>query len=127
MNYLIDTQILVWTQFADKRLTASVFGILENMDHAIYYSVVSPWELAIKQAAGKLILPKEFYTMLPKQGFDCIPIEEKHIEALRELPLLHRDPFDRMLAAQAAAEHMTLITSDKRLAAYPIKTLLVNS
>lgn len=125
MSYLLDSNALLWARTSKKKLGSSLIALLENPDESIYYSVVSPWELFIKYTKGKLPLPPDFFDTMPNLGFDCLPIEEKHIDALRSLPSLHGDPFDRMLVAQAMAEKMTLITSDKRLAAYPVKTLLV--
>ena len=123
--YLIDTNIVYWMRFGEKKLTQDILELLEDPAHDVFYSVIAPWELAIKQASGKLVLPKNFLETLPKMGFDCLPIDEKHIITLRELPKLHGDPFDRMLVAQAKAERMTLITGDVRLRDYPIKLLLV--
>ena len=122
-KYLLDSHALLW--FREQKLPKAILRLLEDPNEPAYYSVITPWELSIKQAKGKLSLPKNFFSTLPSLGFDCIPIEEKHVEALRQLPRLHGDPFDRMLAAQAGSEKMTLVTSDKRLAAYPIQTLLI--
>jgi len=122
--YLLDTNILYWSRFEANRLPISIRKLLEDGATPVAYSVIGPWEMAIKQARKKISISEEFYSGLPKLGFDCLDIKEAHVQALRGLPLLHHDPFDRMLVAQAKAEKMTLITSDKRLAAYPIKTLI---
>ncbi len=124
MRYLLDSHILHWFRFHSPRIPKQIYELLDDTD-AVYYSVITPWELSIKHLKGKLPLPDGFFDTLPTLGFDCIPIEESHIHALRSLPDLHSDPFDRMLVAQASAEKMTLITHDRNLAAYPIKTLLV--
>jgi PIN domain nuclease of toxin-antitoxin system len=123
--YLLDTNILYWLRLEAERLPRKVIEQLEDNNNLVSYSVIAPWELTIKQAKGKLHIPQEFYSGLETLGFDCLPVLEEHIMALRALPPHHHDPFDRMLVAQAVAEKMTLITSDKRLTAYPIKTLIV--
>lgn len=127
MIYLLDSHVIYWFCIGDRRLPVKTKNLIEDSSQAMFYSVVTPWELSIKIARKKLALSKEFFIALPRKGFDCLPIEETHVNVLRELPHLHGDPFDRMLAAQAKAEKMTLITADKRLAAYPIKTLLIAS
>jgi PIN domain nuclease of toxin-antitoxin system len=122
-RYLLDSHILVWLRLEQKKV-AGIAEFLASEDNDIFYSVVNPWELSIKEAKGQLRVPEKFFESFSTLGFACLPVEEEHIAALRTLPPLHHDPFDRMLVAQAAAEKMTLITSDKRLAAYPIKTLI---
>ena len=126
-KYLLDTNIVIWSRTADSRLGAEVSRILQDAEEYVYYSIINPWEIAIKHALGKLPLPKDFFNILPKQGFAFLPVTEHHVQVLRTLPPLHRDPFDRMLVAQAYAEKMILITSDERLTAYPIKTLMATA
>ena len=123
--YLIDSHILVWARVNRQRLSKAALAILEDAQQDIYYSIVSSWELAIKESTGRLPLAPRFFEGLTETGFVCLPVEEKHIETFRALPRLHKDPFDRMLVAQANAEGMTLITADKRLAVYPVKLLQV--
>lgn len=124
MSYLLDSHILYWLRTKPETLSEKIRSILEDVNIDVYYSVVTPWELSIKHAKGKLPLPKDFFKTLPTLGFACLPIEETHIDALRELPDLHGDPFDRMLVAQAKCEKLTFITTDKKMKAYPIKTLI---
>ena len=126
MSYLLDSHIVYWFCIFDKRLPTKIRKLIEDANETVIYSVVTPWELSIKEAKKKIALPKNFFSLLPDIGFDCLPIEESHVDHLRSLPKLHHDPFDRMLVAQAKAEKLTLITADKELAAYPIKTLLVS-
>lgn len=125
-RYLVDTHIVLWCMNDSSFLPDSVRKLLSETHSDVYYSVICPWELAIKQAKGKIDLPDVFYNTLPKMGFKLLPVEEAHVHTLRSLPALHGDPFDRMLAAQAKAEKMTLVTCDKNLAAYPIETLMVS-
>jgi len=124
MSYLLDSNILIWARLERRRILPAIISLLENPRKKVSYSIITPWELSIKYMKGKIILPKNFFTTLSRPSFDCLPIEEHHITALRSLPHLHGDPFDRMLVAQAIAENMTIITADAKIAAYPVKTLL---
>jgi PIN domain nuclease of toxin-antitoxin system len=125
MAYLVDTHILIWWLTEPDRLPTEIDRLLEKVPEQISYSVVSPWEIAIKHAKGKLPKGEGMLTTIAKLEFACLPISLPHIEALRGLPTHHGDPFDRMLAAQCMHENLTLITADKRLAAYPIKVKAV--
>lgn len=125
MRYLLDTHILLWAVTLDKKLPESVYEILQNTDIDISYSVICPWELTIKAAKGKINLPKDFFDKLPDLGFSCLDIKAQHVQMLRKIPQGHGDPFDRMLVSQAKTENMTLITCDKKIAEYQIKSLII--
>lgn len=116
--------MILWAATLDDKLPPHIFDELKDPENQVSYSVIAPWELAIKEAKGKLQLPSNFFSDLPNLGFDCLDISSKHIEELRQIPKLHGDPFDRMLVAQAKAENMTLVTCDKGLSEYPIKLLI---
>lgn len=124
MMYLLDTHVVLWWIAKEHwRLSEVVCNILDSHKHKIFYSIICPWELAIKESKGKLLLPNNFFVELPNLGFGCLSINEKHIQSLRNLPDIHSAPFDRLLAAQAQIENMTLITADRRLLNYPIQLL----
>ncbi|MEZ5691832.1 MAG: type II toxin-antitoxin system VapC family toxin [Rickettsiales bacterium] len=125
VHYLLDTHILLWAVTLDKRLPNNVYDILQNGDIQVSYSVICPWELAIKEAKGKIKLPENFFSALPDLGFACLEIKESHVRMLREIPSGRGDPFDRMLIAQAKAENMTLISADKQLSNYLVNLLVV--
>ncbi len=125
MRFLLDTHIVYWARVQPHFLPPHIADTLLNPNYEIYYSVICPWELAIKEAKKKIHLPEAFFSTFADTGFDVLAITDKHVEALRKLPRLHGDPFDRMLAAQAASENMTLITHDKRLASYPVRTIVI--
>ena len=126
-GFLLDSHILLWYRAQPEKLSQATMATILQPENAVYYSVVTPWELGIKHAKGKLDLVADFFEKLPHQGFDCLPILESHVTRLRQLPPLHDDPFDRMLVAQAMEERLTLITADRNLAAYGMDTMVVES
>lgn len=121
MNYLIDTHVLLWWLTDDKRLNEKVRNILA--EKPVWCSVVTPWEIAIKEQLGKIDLPNSFDEVLIGSGFIWLELTLKHIHELRQLPLLHKDPFDRLLIAQALHEELTLITSDQHIHTYNVPVL----
>jgi PIN domain nuclease of toxin-antitoxin system len=86
-------------------------------------SIASVWEVAIKTSIGKLRAPEDFADAAVAEGLALLPIEVEHIRAVRDLPFHHRDPFDRMLVAQALVEGLALVTRDRQLAAYGVRVL----
>ena len=124
-SYLLDTNVLIWLSSDLKRLSPGVLDALESLDSDLYASAASFWELAIKQSLGKISAEIRFDIMVGKHGIRELPITSKYAQPLRDLPPIHRDPFDRMLVAQAQVERFTLVTSDRRLAAYDVSVLRV--
>ncbi|MFN0279580.1 MAG: type II toxin-antitoxin system VapC family toxin [Pyrinomonadaceae bacterium] len=125
---LIDTQIFLWTFLEPKRfkLSAKTF-FQESNNKEFYLSHVSSWEIAIKYGIGKLKLPKPPEELIREilflSGYEQLPIRLHHIFGTYSLPLIHRDPFDRLLVSQAKEEKMTLLTTDKNLMKYKIDIL----
>jgi PIN domain nuclease of toxin-antitoxin system len=105
------------------QLSSLVKQVIESTDNVIFVSLVSLWELRIKESLGKVTLPKNFYTGLEAAGFELLPMNLEHIQALGSLPLHHRDPFDRMLIVQAKIEQMTFITKDDDIQKYDVSLL----
>lgn len=120
MRLLLDTHAFLWWQDDDRRLRASTKEAITTAPQ-VFVSIASAWELAIKIAVGKLHLDSRFEEGLG--AFKPLPIGFDHTEAIRTLPHHHRDPFDRMLIAQALVEGLTLVTHDRRLEAYRIPIL----
>ena len=126
MKILLDTHILLWLFFEDHLLSREAKKEILSEDNEIYYSVVSLWEVAIKHAAqpDKMFLNgKEFASLCDGSGFDMIPLDDRHVFTLETVRRTddappHKDPFDKMLIAQAKAEGMTLFTHDKKLPFY---------
>jgi PIN domain nuclease of toxin-antitoxin system len=123
VRYLLDTHVLLWSVAGASQLSAPVKQIIESADNVIFVSLISLWELRIKESLGKVTLPKNFYTGLEAAGFELLSMTLKHIQALGFLPLHHRDPFDRMLIVQANIEQMTLITKDDDIQKYDVSLL----
>jgi PIN domain nuclease of toxin-antitoxin system len=124
-SYLFDTNALIWLSSDLKRIPRSVLDVLEDPGSGLWASTVSFWELAIKQTLGKIDAAIQFDHIEKKHGIRELTISSKYTTELRSLPMLHGDPFDRMLVAQAMAEGMVLVTSDRRLAGYPVAVLQV--
>jgi len=123
MKILIDTHILVWMWTGDKRLGQDVRDLLSSQKALSKVSIASFWELAIKRSVGKLDLDialEDLLGSLPEFRLEVLPVAVEHVIAVRDLPLHHRDPFDRMLIAQAKAEGMHILTADPHFGAYEV-------
>ena len=101
MNLLLDTQVLVWCLAADRRLRNAARQAIEDDGNRVWVSAASAWEIEIKAALGKLRVPDDLLTQMTAIRFDELPVRIEHAFFLRRLPALHRDPFDRILIAQA--------------------------
>lgn len=128
MRYLFDTSTWLWSAAAPQRLSSRVRIQLEKQaDNDLYLSSASTWEIAIKYALGKLKLPETPDRWVPRvlreQSTLSLPITAAHSLAVSNLPFHHRDPFDRLLIAQAQLEDMTILTSDRSFSPYPVRTL----
>jgi PIN domain nuclease of toxin-antitoxin system len=125
MKLLLDTQILLWVMRDARELSAAAREFIERADD-VYVSSVSLWESAIKAAMGKLPLaPQALEAGALRAGFIPLPVTWAHALAVDALPMLHRDPFDRMLVAQAVSEPLQLLTHDAKLARYsPLVTVV---
>ena len=123
MNLLLDTQVLVWCLAADRRLRNAARQAIEDDGNRVWVSAASAWEIEIKAALGKLRVPDDLLTQMTAIRFDELPVRIKHALFLRRLPALHRDPFDRILIAQALCEGLTLVTADPVLREYPVRII----
>ncbi|MBI2008635.1 type II toxin-antitoxin system VapC family toxin [Candidatus Amesbacteria bacterium] len=115
MNYLLDTHIFIWWSEDPKPKFKS---IISNPKNRIYVSIVSLWEMAIKISIKKLRLKTSIDNLSKQYGFETLPVKMDHLITLLKLPHLHKDPFDRMLDAQAKTEKLRLLTSDPKVLAY---------
>lgn len=118
MRLLIDTQIFIWVVIDSKNLSSQARQILLDAA-AVFVSAASVWEIAIKVRLGKLEGdPHTFAAAISQSGFHELPISARHAARVYELPLYHRDPFDRLLIAQALSEPLRLLTADSVLCKY---------
>jgi len=120
MRALLDTHVLLWWLADHKSLSAAHRALIADSSNDLYVSAVTATEIAIKASLGKLRAPEGVADAITEGGFRELPLTARHAEALRTLPWHHRDPFDRMLVAQALTEQLVLVTADDRLRAYPV-------
>ena len=128
MKLLLDTHFLIWAANEPERLSIHVLDLIEDEDNALYFSACAVWEVAIKNGRGKpdfRICPWRFRNVLIDNKFIELPITSDHALVVATLPLIHKDPFDRILIAQAIHEGNTLLTADATLAQYPGPIMLV--
>lgn len=121
MRLLLDTNVLI--QSIAGALRPDVMDMLDDPANELFISHVSLWEIAIKSGLGKLRLPDDLDTQVEQLGIVELPLSRSHVTAYRKLPLLHRDPFDRMLVTQAKLENLILVTSDRQLSEYDVTVL----
>jgi PIN domain nuclease of toxin-antitoxin system len=122
MKLLLDTHVLLWAAGSPDRLSAEARELLEDGANRLLFSAASIWEVAIKGALGRSdfhVDPSTLRRGLLGNGYQELPISSEHAVAVRELPSIHRDPFDRILVAQSSVESVTLVTSDPVVAKYP--------
>ena len=127
MRVLIDTCVFLWMRMAPDRIAPEVRRIIVERENDILFSAVSSWEIAIKYALGRLDLPEPPYAFIADRvassGLTPIPIEHGHALRVAALPFHHRDPFDRLLIAQAAELQVPIITDDQSFGAYEIDVI----
>ena len=118
MRILLDTHLLLWWLEASPSLSAHAREMIRDPENTVFVSAVSLWEIWLKQSLGKLRLPVEFNERLAAESFESLPLTASHARQVALLPWHHRDPFDRMLVAQALVEKFILLTADEVLTAY---------
>jgi PIN domain nuclease of toxin-antitoxin system len=123
MRLLIDTHILLWLNSGQENLTSDQMAVLSDPTNEVFVSAVTVWEIVVKRAKGLIRFDGRIESMVESQGFQHLPVSAAHAEGIAELPMYHRDPFDRMLIAQSRIEQMTLITSDAAIRKYPVVCL----
>ena len=123
MRYLLDTHVFLWCAQCNECLPAEVRAIIR--DEECFYSVASLWEIAIKQSLRKLdadLVLADLDCQCRLAGIQRVPIEIEHLERIKTLPDIHRDPFDRILVAQALEEGLVIVTRDRIIPQYPVQT-----
>lgn len=120
---LLDTHVLLWVLGEPKKLSPELREMISDGASEVYVSAASAWEIEVKQALGKLRAPEDLERQLAEARLEELPVRIKHAAALRRLPPLHRDPFDRLLIAQAQVEQLTLVTRDEKFRSYDVALL----
>jgi PIN domain nuclease of toxin-antitoxin system len=127
VKLLLDTHALLWFIGGDVRLSAPARSAIEDMANVRLFSIASVWEIAIKVSLGKLVLDVSFSELIPMQlhanAIELLPIRPEHTAELLSMPFHHRDPFDRMLVAQATVEGARIVSADAVLDAYDSQRL----
>lgn len=125
MNILLDTHAFMLWVTDDSRLSIAAKAIITDPANTIYFSVVSAWEIIIKERTGKLSLPESPETYIPyrldSNRFASLTVQMQHVLQIVSLPDIHRDPFDRLLIAQSQIENIPLLTVDHLIRQYPVK------
>lgn len=122
MRFLLDTHLVLWTLLVPKRLSVQASTILRSRRNDLVFSVVSLWEIAIKRGLNKpdfRVDPRVLRRTMLDDGYEELPVSGLHAVAVDALPAIHKDPFDRLLIAQATVEGITLLTADAMIARYP--------
>ena len=122
MKLLLDTHLLLWAASAPDRLSAKARALINDAEHELFYSAASLWEVAIKRGLGRADFQVDARLLrrgLIDNGYEELPITSDHVLAIENLPSMHKDPFDRLLIAQAIVEELTLLTVDPLVARYP--------
>lgn len=122
MRLLLDTHVVLWWSEGGRALRPSARRQIAEAEE-VYVSAASAWEVSIKVSLGKLVVPGPLMEAVAASGFAPLPIAFAHAEALKDLPPVHADPFDRMLVAQARVERLCLVTRDPWLEKYPVEVL----
>lgn len=121
MKFLLDTHSLLWTVFEPDKLSTEAQEIIADHNNIICVSLISLWEISIKQNIGRLDIPKEFFEVVSEGGFEMLTLTMDQIKKYRTLPLHHRDPFDRMLIIQARQQKLIFITRDSEISKYDVE------
>jgi PIN domain nuclease of toxin-antitoxin system len=127
LKILLDTHCWLWMLVAPEKFSPATLALLDSTEHELLLSAASSWEISIKYTLGKLRLPQPPLEYVPdrmmESGVTGLPVEHRHALAVAGLPLHHRDPFDRILIAQAIVESLPILTADPQLSRYPVEII----
>jgi len=124
MKYLLDTHTAIWALGDKQKLSKNAIEIIDNTSVPLYVSITSAWEIVIKVSVNKLKFhggAEFFLNTMQKNGIELLGVESAYIKQLEKLPLIHKDPFDRLLIATSLSENMTLITKDDNIQKYNVQ------
>lgn len=120
MKYLIDTCVLIWSLEGNEKKLDNFINIIINPKNSIFVSIASYWEIEIKRTLGRIQVPDNLSEVIEESGFIWLDIKIRHIKYLRNLPIIHNDPFDRLLIAQAKIDKLKILTTDTKILQYQI-------
>lgn len=127
MNFILDTHVFIWWTLTPEKLSSTVIDLINNEDNGLLLSIASIWEMQIKITIGKLHFDESLSEVVSSQrdinDVQILPVELEHIWQLDNLQLYHKDPFDRMLIAQALTENISIISIDSVFDQYPVQTI----
>ncbi|MEH1857965.1 type II toxin-antitoxin system VapC family toxin [Nostoc sp.] len=127
MRALLDTHAFIWWVTNDPQLSANARNLIADSGNILFLSVVSAWEIVIKNKLGKLTLPEPVEQYIPTRlainRFESLPIQMSHVLQVASLPNIHRDPFDRILIAQSQVENLPIVTIDRQITQYLVQTI----
>lgn len=122
MKILLDTHIFLWYLVEPERLNNDQIKLLSDQNVSKLLSIASLWEITIKVSLGKLVIQQSIDTLVPKE-IELLPISVSHLQQLQKLPFHHRDPFDRLIVAQAISDNLLLCSIDESIKSYPVKLI----
>lgn len=125
MRYLLDTHIFLCAIFDKNKLSKNISDIINDSNNIIFISLASLQEIAIKASIGKLDIPENFFDRVDNSSYRILNINSKHLAALTNLPIIHRDPFDRTLVAQSISENLPLISIDPEIIKYNCEVISI--
>lgn len=120
---LLDTHAIIWWLAEPELLSKKQFDIISEPSSQVFISAASIWEIRIKESIGKIEVPQNFLDLIKDEGFQFLAINESHADYVSSLPLIHKDPFDRIIIAQAKLEKLSLVTSDKSFEGYEVEII----
>ncbi len=123
MEYLLDTHVILWWFTTPEKIKTKAKNIIRDKSNNIFLSSASFWEMAIKKSLGRLTLPHNLIEAVAAESFKILPIMPEDGLGVADLPLLHSDPFDRLLIIQAKLNDLIIITNDSKMSKYPVITM----
>lgn len=123
MRQLLDTHVVLWWLTDDRRLGRTARSMIADHGNGVFVSAATHWEISVKIELGKLETDADLREAIARSGFRDLPISPEHAWRAGRLPLVHRDPFDRLLVAQAMLEHLTIVTADRQIARYDVPVI----
>jgi PIN domain nuclease of toxin-antitoxin system len=123
VRLLLDTHVLLWWRDDSPRLSARARAEIADPANDVLISIATLWEIVIKRGLGKLTFPDNLEDVVHEESFGLVPIGYQHLRRVETLPMLHRDPFDRLLVAQALTEGTPLVTNDRNIVSYAAPVL----